>query len=105
MVVFVVHILGTAIYEVERHASIGLHGDSPLAFTVSFELVESEGGDIHVSDVLSLVELGQNETEPLGMGRLNPCGAPPPKEQLQSLVRKGFNHDRDCNRSGYIQQL
>lgn len=98
MVIFVVHTLGIAVDEAERHAPIGLHGNGPLTFTLSFELVESKAGNIHISDGPGLVELGQNEAEPLGMSRLNPRGAPSPKEQLQPLVRKGFNHCCDCNR-------
>lgn len=98
MVIFVVHALGVTADEAERHAPICLHGDCPLAFAIAFELVELEAGDIHISNSLGLVELCQNEAEPLGMDRLNPRGASPPKEHLQPLVRERFNHCCNCNR-------
>ncbi len=88
MVIFVVHTLGIAVDEAERHAPIGLHGNGPLTFTVSFELVESKAGDIHISDGPGLVELGQNEAEPLGMSRLNPRGAPRRKNNSSPLCAK-----------------
>lgn len=97
MVVFVVHVLSVVVDEAERHAPIGLHGNCPLAFALTSEFVESEAGDIHISNGLRFVELCQNEAESLGMDGLNSRRAPSPKEQLQPLVHEGFNHCRDCN--------
>ena len=105
VIVFVVHPLYIAVNEAERDTPIGLYDDRPVAFALSFQFVQSETGDIHISKGLGLIELGENETEPLGMDGLNLRRTPLPKEQFQPLVREGLNHCADCNRHGYARQL
>jgi hypothetical protein len=81
MVVLVVHVLSIAVDEAEGYPSVCLHGDCPLAFALTSEFVESEAGNIHISNGPRFIELGQNEAKSLGMDGLNLCRTPSLKEQ------------------------
>lgn len=104
VVILVVDVLSIPIDETERHTPVCLHGHCPLAFAFPFEFMQSKAGAIHIAEGLGFIELRENEANPLGVDGLNPCSAARGEEQSQPLMSEGFDHYRDCNRRGYVQQ-
>jgi len=94
MVIFVIHNVGIAIGKTKCYAPIAANIDRPDAFTFAFQLVQREARQIHVLSRFGLIQVGQDQAQPIGMLRLDSRLTPGAIEAFQTLVRESPDHKR-----------
>ncbi len=92
MVILVMHNIGIAIGKTECHTPIAADFHRPDAFAFAFQLVQGETGQIHVLGRFGLIQVGQDQAQPIGVFRLNSRFAPCAIEPFQPLVREASDH-------------
>ena len=99
MVILVMHNVGIAIGKTESHAPIAadFHRLDPFAF--AFQLVQREARQIHVFGRFGLIQVGQDQAQPIGVLHLNSRLASSAIEPFETLVREAPDHRRSVTYS------
>jgi len=74
VVVFIVNILNVRSRKFEGHAPVAAYTDSPTALPVTFQGVQFQSWQCHISRLNRNIEPAQDKTKPLGMFRLDSGG-------------------------------
>ena len=85
MVIFVMHNVGITIGKTECHAPIAADVHRPDTFAFAFQLVQRETRQIHVFGRFGLIQVGQDQAQPIGVLHLNSRFAPGAIESFQPL--------------------
>ena len=92
MVIFVMHNVGITIGKIECYAPIAADFYRPDPFAFAFQLVQCKTRQIHVLGRFGLIQVGQNQSQPIGVFYLNSRFAPGAIEPFQTLVREAPDH-------------
>ena len=92
MIILVINILRIAVYKPKRDAPVCLHRHRPSASPVPLELMKLEGRDVHVLDGSRLLQLSEDQPDPVRMVRLNTSLAARKEKPLHAFVDKALDH-------------
>ena len=91
--------MGVATYKLKNDAPIPANIDGSQACAITFELVQSPAGQVHVVNDRRGMESLQSLFQTTHMSALNSSGASRGEEPFQSLVLEALDHDAilaDC---------
>jgi hypothetical protein len=98
VVVFIVNILDIGAGKYKRNAPVPTHPDSPTALPITFQGVQLQSWQRHVSRFDRHVQPTKDEPKPTGVIRIYSGGRAVQEEAFQSLMSEFENrHRRNCN--------
>lgn len=92
MIIFIVHDLSVLTFESKGDAPISTDINSPGTGSISFQLVKSKAGKIHILRLSRSVESAKYQTELFGMKGLNSGDTSGFEEAPQALMLEAPNH-------------
>lgn len=94
MVIFVIHNVSITTGKTECQAPIAADFHRPDSFAFAFQLVQCKTRQIHVLGRFSLIQVGQDQAQPIRMLCLNSRFAPGAIKPFQAFVCETPDHAR-----------
>ena len=98
MIILVVHINGIWAIEYKSYSPVATHSDGPAPTTLTFQFMEIETWQIHISRVCSGMEAAENQSNSAFMLRLDASLRPFQKELFKPLMFEILNHSSTVTR-------